>query len=147
MAEIADGAITAKCTQCGGLIEVDEQMVTNMVALGKGLRFDHGGACPTDEPAAEPSAAPTSRRFRLQILTYELGEGEEFDAAFLGDREPTAGIGHTVEAGSHAEAVNGPMTEWLATRHLSHEGRMTSAWEKFQEQAAFADMPAPTPRS
>ena len=45
-----------------------------------------------------------------------------------------AGIGTTAEGTNLAEAVNGAFTVWLNVQ-----------WPKFQETAAFADLPPATP--
>lgn len=148
MAEVGPGgALTAKCVRCGGPIEVDTQMVTNMVALGQPLVFEHAvGSCPDEAAPAEP---PALRTFRLQLLAYEVDpEAGVEDRAFsveVPGAELLAGTGTTVTARTLVAAVNGPMTAWLAERSLSSNGRLVSAWEKFQEQAVWADAPAPDP--
>lgn len=153
MAEVGPGGtLTARCRRCGGGIEIDTQMVTNMVALGQPLVFEHAeGSCPSEAaPAAEPRPL---RSFRLQLLAYEVDpEAGVPDRAFsveVPGAELLAGTGTTVTAESFSKAVNGPMTAWLVERGLSSSGRIVSAWEKFQEQSVWADAaptPAPTPQ-
>lgn len=138
----------ASCTKCAGLIPVEGQLIQNMLALGDPLSFAHD-VCPTAEVEPGEAVEDVPRRFRLQLLGYELSPDAAADPAagafnvrVLGS-DLLAGMGETVRARNFAEAVNGPLTTWLATRAVSHEGRMISAWEKFQEQAAFADLPPP----
>lgn len=150
MADVGPGGLLrVLCGRgCGQVIEVDQQMVTNMVALGQPLVFEHPpGKCPT-EVADGAAAAQPDRRFRVQIIGYEVDPAAEIDERAWYVEVPGAellgGIGQEVSAKSFASAVNGPFTRWLAERTLAaggNEQRYVSGWEKFQEQAAFADVP------
>lgn len=161
MAEVGPGGVlSVLCARgCGSPIEVDQQMVTNMVTLGQPLVFQHAeGQCPTEqaEAAAErdrvhaglPAQAP--RKFRLQILAWELDPDTQIDEALgpynveIAGAELMAGFGVTVEAVTFPKAVNGPMTEWFANRSIPMDAgrRYVSPWERFQETAALAEMPA-----
>lgn len=139
--------LTIECRNCHGPLEIDEQVLANAAALGVSLSAEHD-VCPGAETAVTPAETWTPRRFRAQILVYELAADQ--DAEALGraltrpvhvdegetpyDVEPLTGIGHTVVGRNLAEAVNGPITEWL-----------NRTWPKVQESAAFADLPTPAP--
>lgn len=141
--------LTIECRNCHGPLEIDEQVLANAAALGVTLSAEHD-VCPDAEATGliVPTETWTPRRFRAQILVYELTDGQDADA--LGRRltrpvridegegaydvEPLTGIGHTVVGRNLAEAVNGPISEWL-----------NRTWPKVQESAAYADLPAPTP--
>ena len=132
--------LTIPCAKCTRPIEVDEQTINNAAALGIPLTVEHD-VCPSDPvPVADPTSL---RRFRVQFLVVELPTDPE-----LGDVEPKfpdllyggvavetlLGTGLTAEGRNLAEVVNGPFTTWL-----------NRTWPKVQENAAFADLPAPTP--
>lgn len=154
------GVLRVLCGRgCGGALDIDQQMVTNMVALGQSLEFQHAsGQCPTEledaagerQRDAAGQAPLAKRRFRLQILVWELDPDVEVDEALgpynieLPGAELMAGFGVTSEAVTFAKAVNGPMTEWFANRSIPTDGgrRFVSPWERFQETAAMADLPA-----
>ncbi|HMM95384.1 hypothetical protein [Phycicoccus sp.] len=117
---------------CGHTIEVDEQTINNAALLGTQLVFEHD-VCPGDDPV--PTAATSvERRFRLQLIAMEI-TGDEPDpttdyVAELPGVEIVAGLGEVFTGTNFAEVVNGPMTSWLST-----------SWQRFQETAAFADLP------
>lgn len=152
--------LTAACGRCGGPIEVEPQMVANAVALGQELEVEHApGDCPNEGGVPVEEGAPL-RRFRLQLMCVELPhEGsEEYERLGVAESkvadamrwtgpelgadedgtphrlELMAGIGKTVAARNFPEAVNGELTGWL-----------NDAWPRFQESAAFADLPTGGP--
>lgn len=154
--------LTVACGRCGQPIPVEAQMVANAVALGEDLELEHApGQCPHEHGVPVSETAPL-RRFRLQLMAVELPhEGsEEYEELGVSERDAAAalrwsvgwqqpegvlglpfmaGIGHTVSARNFPEAVNGDLTSWLNT-----------AWPRFQETAAFADLPpgdGPTPKA
>lgn len=140
------------CSKCGQPLPVDAEAMRNALLLGQEVTAAHD-VCPGQEAA--PVDAPPLRRFRAQIIMWELPPAD--DPIYRSDDNPDgipldtpvtwkyasldgsseveelAGVGHTVEAESFAKAVNGPFTTWL-----------NRTWPKMQENAAFADLPAPS---
>ena len=124
------------CSKCGVPLPIAEEAARNMILLGAPLTAAHD-VCPGTEVDPD-TEQPVLRKFRAQVTLMELtGDRDEVDVhitAVDGDTEVLAGIGHTVESESFAQAVNGPLTVWL-----------NETWPKLMEGAAFADLPAPTP--
>jgi hypothetical protein len=139
------------CTRCGDPLPVDSEVLKNAIALGEDIAAAHD-VCPGQEPTEPAGEAPALRRFRLQLIMWEVPpkgdpiyrsednpEGIPLDTpvtwkyvSLAGSAvvEELAGTGHTVDARNFAEAVNGPLTTWL-----------NQTWPKMQESAAFADLP------
>lgn len=157
----ADGTIQVMCGRgCGSILDVDQNMVTNMVALGQPLVFEHAdGQCPTELADAARGEERPDRRFRVQLAGFEVpldadvpeGSWIPRDGWPVRGAQVLGGLGHDVTAKTFAAAVNGPFTRWLAERTMSAGGmdrRLVSAWDRFCEMAAFADTelpPAPPP--
>lgn len=143
------------CSKCGDPLPVDEEAVKNSLTLHGTLPSVQHDVCPGTVAEGELGEAPPMRRFRAQILFVELppltdpkyapedeeggGRNPNVEPEFkvIVDMESfdlLAGIGVTFEAESFSKAVNGPFTHWL-----------NETWPKMQENAAYADLPAPTP--
>lgn len=128
---------------CGVPIDVDTQMIANMVTLGKALEFSHD-VCPNARMPVDPDAPP--RRFRLQILVWEIGhltdvplpEEGAFNVAVTG-AELLSGIGKTVEARTLKDAMTGPFNNWLGTRSMVFQNEPIAPWDLLMRASAFAD--------
>lgn len=135
-------ALEVLCPDCRQAITVEAQMIANAVVLGQELSFSHGGHCPGTTIAAAPVE---QRRFRLQILAYELGADEALDPAagafntHIAGAELVSGIGKTVVAPTLQKAIAGPLTTWLADPTIANGDRLISGWELFQSASAYAD--------
>lgn len=140
-----------KCARCQGDLEIDTETVKNADALGHDLELEHApGQCPGENGV--PAATTPRRRFRAVVMVVELPPvgSEQYEALGIDEDkldehlrwpeptlagvalEPVCGTGKTVEARNAAEAVNGDLTGWL-----------NDVWPKMQENAAWADVPAP----
>jgi hypothetical protein len=135
-----DIEVFVPCSRCGGMLPVSTQMIDNMRAEGTALTFAHAaGQCPGEQTEPSEEEAPP-RRFRLQLVVSEVGDGYDEARGDLmvaalktipGVLDVMGGAGHTFEARNVGEAVVGPMTVWL-----------NEAWPKVQDEMMIGDLPA-----
>ena len=131
--------LSVPCKNCGGDLEVDEQTINNAATVGTVLSVAHD-VCPGTVQSAPNTPLTVKHQYRLQlILTQAPDDPDDQDLWDTNVRQESqsfagcpalSGAGTTVEAATFAQAVNGPMTEWLNT-----------TWPKLMESAAYAELP------